>query len=429
MPGKHTPRIRPGESEAPLNWHMLGPGEPALSEWAELGLVLPDMDTVREWRLRRVREKLAEFDYAGIVLFDPLNIRYAVGATNMMIWTTHNPARYVFIATDGPVTVFEFSRACHLSDPFPLIDEVRPATAYDYFAAGNRFDEMANRWAAEIASLVKEHGRGNPRLAIDRSNPEGTHYLEARGVTLENGEELMEKARSIKHPEEIKAMRCAMAATEKAIALMHDAFVPGITEQELWSHLHKESIARGGEWIETRLLSSGPRTNPWYQECSSRVINEGDVMGFDTDLVSNYGMCIDISRSWLCGDRTPNSNQLEVYGEATLQIETMLAAIKPGVTLRELTFDSYVPNPDVYRHYTCQVHGVGLCDEWPLVYFPEDWESVGYDGLIEPGMCLTVESYVGRKDGGEGVKLEEQLVVTETGAELLSSYPLDLTRA
>ncbi len=69
-----------------------------------------------------------------------------------------------------------------------------------------------------------------------------------------------------------------------------------------------------------------------------------------------------------------------------------------------------------------------MCDEYPAVYFPEDWETSGYDGVVEPGMVLAVESYVGRKDGGEGVKLEEQLLVTEDGAEVLSTYPMGMTR-
>lgn len=84
--------------------------------------------------------------------------------------------------------------------------------------------------------------------------------------------------------------------------------------------------------------------------------------------------------------------------------------------------------PSTYRHYTTQYHGVGLCDEYPAVYFPEDWEGAGYDAVIEAGMVLCVESYVGRRDGGHGVKLEEQVLVTETGTEVLSTYPMGMVR-
>ena len=87
------------------------------------------------------------------------------------------------------------------------------------------------------------------------------------------------------------------------------AFEPGITERPLWSHLHQANIELGGEWIETRLLTSGPRTNPWYQECSARVIENGDIVSFDSDLVGAHGYSADISRSWIarrpaCDERT-----------------------------------------------------------------------------------------------------------------------------
>ncbi len=71
-------------------------------------------------------------------------------------------------------------------------------------------------------------------------------------------------------------------------------------------------------------------------------------------------------------------------------------------------------------------HGVGMADEWPSIYFPEDWETSGYPGVVEPGMVIAVEAYVGPRDGAEGVKLEEMVLVTETGTELLTSSPLEL---
>lgn len=425
---RYRPKIRPDASVAPLNWHVLGPGEPALGEWHRLGLELPDMDEVRAYRLRRVVEGVRRLDYGGIVLFDPLNVRYATSSTNMQLWITHNASRYAFVGADGYVVQFEFSHAYYLSDPFEAIDEVRPATDWYYFAAGDTFDAKAKRWAAEIGDLLNEHGDGNPRLAVDSLNPEGVRHLRDLGVRVQNGEEVMELARSIKSAEEIKAMRCAIAAAEKSMAVMHAHLEPGISEQELWSHLHAESIKRGGEWIETRLLSSGPRTNPWYQECSSRTIEKGDLVGFDTDLIGSFGMCVDISRTWLCGKDKPSIAQRALYDMALEQINRSMSMIQPGISFRELTFDSWIPDPNIYRHYTSQFHGVGLCDEYPAIYFPEDWEVAGYDGVVEPGMVLAVESYVGRKDGGEGVKLEEQLLVTETGAEVLSSYPMDMTR-
>ena len=102
--------------------------------------------------------------------------------------------------------------------------------------------------------------------------------------------------------------------------------------------------------------------------------------------------------------------------------------LTPGRTFYELSHEAWFPPVEDYRHYSCLFHGVGQCDEYPCVFFPHAWDDVGYDGLVEPGMCFTVESYIGARSGGEGVKLENQYVVTESGPELLTEFPLDLTR-
>ena len=95
--------------------------------------------------------------------------------------------------------------------------------------------------------------------------------------------------------------------------------------------------------------------------------------------------------------------------------------------MHDLTFKSWAPPVDEYRHYSCLFHGVGQCDEYPEVYFPHAWDDVGYECTLEPGMVLSVEAFVGSRQGGEGVKLEEQVVITDDGYELLAHLPLGLT--
>jgi Xaa-Pro aminopeptidase len=86
-----------------------------------------------------------------------------------------------------------------------------------------------------------------------------------------------------------------------------------------------------------------------------------------------------------------------------------------------------LPDPNSYRHYSCLFHGVGQCDEFPNIVMPSSWADFGYEGVLEAGMVLTVESFVGRQDGGEGVKLEIQVLVTENGPERLDFSSLELT--
>jgi Xaa-Pro dipeptidase len=210
------------------------------------------------------------------------------------------------------------------------------------------------------------------------------------------------------------------------MAVMQQRLRPGVTEQELWAHLHAETMRRGGEWIETRLLSSGPRTNPWFQECSSRVIEAGDLVAFDTDLIGPYGYCADISRTWLCGDGHPSNVQVDLYRRAREQIAFNLELVRPGVGLREFSAKAFsLPERFLANRYSAIAHGVGVCDEYPAVYYPEDVAVTGYDGVLEAGMTICIESYIGEAGGAEGVKLEEQALITPTGAEVLSRYPLE----
>ena len=408
-----------------LNKHTLGPGELAESEWLSAGLASPDMTKIREYRLQRVREKLKEFDCAGILLYDPVNIRYATDSTNMSIWTSHNAARYSLVMTDGPVIMFEFDAHEFLSNHNPLINEVRPAITYLYFTAGDMSKPRAKIWATEIAQLVSQYGQGNKRLALDNCAPEGIHELQSLGLELSNGEEIMELARLIKSDDELVAMRRSIFACERSIELMRNYFKPGVSEQELWGRFQMEAISRGAEWIETRLLASGPRANPWYQECSSRPMQSGELMGFDTDLVGAYGYCTDMSRTWLCGDEKPSSEQKDIYTMAYDQIQMNMQSLKPGLSFKELTLNAKEYPRNEFRHYSVLYHGVGMCDEFPAIPFSWELNENSFDGVLKPKMVLCVESYIGRRDGGPGVKLEEQILITENGYELLTSYPFE----
>ena len=411
---------------AGLNQHVIGYGALAEGEWAARGLEAPDQVAARRHRLARIRAELIARDLAGVLVYDPLNVRYATDSTNMQLWCTHNAVRYAFVATGGPVILWDFHHCEHLSGHLEQVDEIRHGTPWFYYEAAQHTAERARRWAAEIAELVVRHGGGNRRLAIDRINPEGMTALAALGIAVSSGEEVMEHARTVKSIDEVKAMRRAIAACEAALGQMELALRPGMTEIDLWSVLHAENIRRGGEWIETRLLTSGPRTNPWFQECSARVIEAGDLVAFDTDLIGAYGYCCDISRTWLAGDGPATAEQRTLYAVAAEQIDVNTELLRPGASFADLSRAAtslaadYLPN-----RYSVLFHGVGLCDEYPSVPYPSDWERSGYDGVLEPGMVVCVESYVGRHGGLEGVKLEDQILITATGHERLSTFPRD----
>ena len=300
------------------NMHQIGPSPEALAEWRAAGLALPDVAEMRRYRVGRIREQLAAHDCDGALLYDPINIRYATDTTNMSIWTMHNAVRFVFVATDGPLVLFEFSHGEFLSLHSEVIDEIRPARSAMRFYVGDRAPEIIRLWADEIVELIDVSSRsGGRRLAIDSLALGQLRELESRQVDLVDAWPVMDDARTVKSPDEIAALRLAASSCDSIVGEMRAALRPGLTEVELWTMLHAGNWRRFGEWVETRLMSSGRRTNPWYQEASSKVIEDGELLGFDTDLVGAYGMCIDMSRTWRCGDGRPTRAQADVYGRGT----------------------------------------------------------------------------------------------------------------
>jgi len=384
-----------------------------------------DPRALRLYRKDRVRDALVRGDLASIVLFNPINIRYASDARNMQVYGLHNPCRYLFLAADGHAVLFDFRNCEHLSKHLETIDEIRPAKPFYYIAVGPQCQEAAQNWAAELAELARLHGGAGARIAFDVLDPAGAAALQAQGLVPVEGAALMAEARAIKSPDEIKAMRAAVRACEEGLRRMQDAHRPGITEQALWSVLNQANAELGGEWIETRLLSAGQRTNPWYNECGDTVVANGDLVSFDTDLVGRHGYSVDISRSWLTGDGRASDEQRRLYGLAYAQIHRNIEVLKPGRRFRDVAAASYkLPESFVPRMNRAIAHGIGLCNEYPLV-INQEYFAGAYDGVLEACMALCVESYVGEPGGREGVKLEEQVLITDAGAVKLSSYPFE----
>lgn len=404
----------------------IGPTDLAFAEWQAQGLTPPDIPALREYRLSRLVKELQQRDYAGLLLFDPLNIRYATDCTNMQLWITHNPCRACFVSADGHIVLWDFHACEHLSAHLPLVKELRHGASFFYFESGDRVVDHAQKFAAELDDVLRTHAGDNRRLAVDKMEYAGEQALTALGIEIMNGQAVTEHARCVKNTNELNAMRCAISACETAMDEMRAIMRPGLAEVELWAELQKGNHIRGGEWIETRLLCSGQRTNPWFQEAGPRIVADGDILAFDTDLIGPYGYCADLSRTWKVGDKAPTAHEKALYQHAYEHIQTNMAMLKPGIGFRELTERGHRLG-EVYRHqrYGVMFHGVGLCDEYPCIRYPEDLESVGYDGHLEEGQCLCVEAYVGEVGGTCGIKLEDQVVITADGYENLTKYPFE----
>lgn len=380
---------------------------------------------IQAYRVEQVRRRLAEADCPAIVLFDPVHIRYATGTRNMQVWTMHNICRYAVIFASGDSVLFELPSSAHLSRG--RIDDIRPALTTDFMAVGHRGEEMGRRWAQSMLDLLREKGIGENRLAIDRADLTLVLASQRASLELVEGQSVMERARAIKSRDEIDALRRSLATCEQSVAAMRERLEPGMREADALALLIDGSIQRGGEYPETRLLTSGPRTNPWFQETSDRVIEDGDLVAFDTDLIGPMGYYNDISRSWVVGERGPSDEQRRLYELAFAQMQHNTALLRAGIGFLEYSDSAYrLPDDCLPNRYADVAHGCGLGVEYPFIWYREDEAWGAYDGVFEENMVVCIECYVGRLGGREGVKLEQPVWISADGPVVLSEYPFEL---
>ena len=385
-----------------------------------------DLRAVRLYRLARVRAEMQKSEIDALIISDPVNIRYATGTRNMQVFCARNtPSRYLIVTAQRTV-LFEFTGCEHLATGYETIDEVRPSMTASFVAAGPELVNREKAWAAEMVASIGELVGAGATIGLERMNAGTAIAMSKLGVKVVDAQEPIEMARAIKSAEEVKCIIASLRATEVAVAKLRAAIRPGISENELWSVLHQSVIAQNGDYCETRLLSAGNRTNPWFQESSSHVIGENQLVALDTDVVGCHGYYSDFSRTFHSGPGKPTEAQRTLYKLAYEQVHHNMGILKPGMSFRDYSDKAWnVPQKYHANRYYLSAHGLGMTGEYPYLYHHADFPASGYDGEILPGMTLCVESYIGEEGGREGVKLEQQLLMTESGIQLLSQFPFE----
>lgn len=376
-----------------------------------------DMERLYRYRTGRLRETLERHDAAMVMLVNPVSLRYAADYRTYPLFQSHIPSTYLFVARDGPTVMHNGFGA------LPGVDESRSGRSISFFDGAGEMAEQARLLAGDIVDYLDAIGSDSRRVMVEYVNPSVTQALMQRGLEVLDGVAAAEEARIIKSDDEIACMKWAVAVAEFGIGRMREALRPGVSELQLWGLLNYTNLANNGDWHEGRMLASGPRINPWLQEASPRTVEDGDLVGFDTDMVGPFGYFADISRTFHCGPSRPTRRQKELYRLAVEEVEINIELLKPGITLGEIR-DGAWPVPEEFREnaYPCVIHGVGMCDEYPQVK-PAFRHNTVYDGTIEAGMVICVESYIGAVGETDGVKLEQQVLVTADGTEPLSRFP------
>ncbi|MBG6199010.1 Xaa-Pro aminopeptidase [Labrenzia sp. EL_13] len=381
------------------------------------------MEIERDRLIRETHKRLVsvmtERAVPAVLTANPINILYATGARNMTVFSLMGPFRFALILASGKVVLWEFAGCEHLQTGNPVATDIRAAPGISAISGAG--------YRSEITRLVRDVRSAlgvETRLAIEGFDLPVIDALREVGLELEDATDVFSTARLIKQPLEISVMREAVSRVEAAARSLEAAIRPDASEVEVWSEFHRHLIATEGEYVSTRLFQSGSRTFPYFQEAGPRRMQSGDLVCFDTDALGYLHYAVDFSRTFLCGDRAASPRQKDLYRLAHDQLHHNAMLLGPGVSYEEFARAAW-PIPAEYRGhgYYCLGHGLGLCGEFP--YVPHYFDGVPYvfEGCFEPGMVICIESYIGAEAESEGVKLEDQYLITETGAERMTTYP------
>jgi Xaa-Pro aminopeptidase len=400
----------------------------------ETGIVdatpIVDIARMHRQRVERAQRSLQGAGIAAALLFHPMNVRYVSFPGAGTVASMQIPFRWALVPAEGKVVLWDYTG--HVSEnaehgtkeaerpggvPAYYTGEVRPVHGFSFFPQGSTAAGSVRAFVAEVVDVLDEWGLKRERLAIDRAEATSFLALQAAGIEICDAQAAIEGARSVKTIDELEILRQNAHTTGLAIDAMHERLRPGVTENELWATLAGTAMANGAEWSNTRMLSSGQRTNPWAQEATDKVVQAGELVGLDTDLSGRWGYFTDVSRTYLCGDVTPTDQQRRLYTDAYEYVQCNIPDMRAGASYAELGERLRKRLPERYyeQRYPFIAHGVGVSDEYPAI----KW-NVHHDGELEPGMCLSIEAYCGEVGGTEGVKFEEQIIVTDSGPEIIS---------
>ena len=412
-----------------------------------------DLDRMRNYRLNRIRESLQNNNCDVGIFFDPTNIRYITDVPNMQIWIKGNPFRYVVVSADerDPILLYDFKAAEHLGTTLrpDIIQTVYKSKVPVYMIYGSQSTQQLPIFIQDLLQQIddnfielKSKNKGKINLAVDyhRTNVMMALFNEPR-FNIIDAFGLAESARMIKNYDEYLCLKLSCQVANIASYRMREYLNENmskdqiITDNEIFGILSGTNIEYGGESLECKLLGSGQRSNPWYQESSNYPIEPETLLSFDTDLIGPFGYCADFSRCYWTGNINNNDKPNDIknfeyckdlYNTAFEQVQYNMNLVKPGMSYKELS-EKLWKCPDKYfdQRYTCVFHGVGSCDEWPTIMEQSDGFKCNDDEFIQPGTCLSVESYIGEVGGNVGVKLEDQIFVTEDGFEVISNFPYE----
>ncbi|MDC3002223.1 Xaa-Pro peptidase family protein [Actinomycetota bacterium] len=407
------------------------------SEFAQTSIAAPgivgvdweervDYARLRDYRLARARQALEASDLGALLVFESSNIRYLT-ATHIGTWGYNKTERWALLTRTGEPWIWDFGSAAknhRLYSPW-LKPEQSNGGNNGLQGAIAPTSGLPQGTAQQVASILKEEGVAGMPIGVDVIEMPMLRELEAAGITVNDGQQVMLNARQIKNKDEILLLSQAASMVDGVYQDISEALKPGVRENDIVALATRRLLEMGSEQVEAINSIAGERCSPHPHVFSDRLIRPGDQAYFDIIHAFNgYRTCY--YRTFAVGRAT--SAHRDAYKKARELIDSAIAMVKPGVTTDQIaalwpTAQEFGFSSEMEAFGLQFGHGLGLgLHERPVI---SRLNSLENPVEIEPGMVFALETYWPASDGHSAARIEEELVVTETGAELLTLFPAE----
>lgn len=385
-----------------------------------------DFHRLRRERLERANEKLKESDLAAFLCFDMNNIRY-ITSTTIGEWARDKLARFCLLFRDEPPILWDFGSAAashRLHAPWNTPDRWRAGVS-TMRGAMTPQTGIAEGVAAKVAFELRQRGLENEPIGADVIELPVLLALQREGITVLDAQQPMQNARMIKTEDEINLLNTSAMMVDAAYDLLYEHLRPGVRENDLVALVTKRLIELGSDQVEAVNAISGERCAPHPHIYSDRVLRPGDQAFFDI-IQSFHGYRTCYYRTFSVG--TATQAQREAYRICRDYLDASIDLVKPGRTTREIA-ESWPRAPEFgfaneEEAFALQFgHGIGLSNwEKPVI---SRLVSLDEEFVLEPGMVFALETYWPASDGYSAARIEEEIVVTPTGNQVITRFPAD----
>jgi Xaa-Pro aminopeptidase len=385
-----------------------------------------DFDRLRRERLGRLSKLLDESSMGALLCFDMANIRY-VTATHIGTWAADKLGRFCLLPQGDRPIMWDFGSAARHHELFdPWLDGGRSRAGISTMRGTFNPDmDRPGIVARKIKAELAERGLLGSPVGVDVAEPAVLFALQAEGVEVIDGQQLMQESRKIKTIDEISLLNMAAAMVDVAYHDLYHQMRPGIRENECVGLVSKVLYDLGSEHVEGVNAISGERCSPHPHVFSDRMLRPGDPAYFDI-LHSYMGYRTCYYRTFAVG--SASRALVDAYKRCRYYLDVAIDAIRPGVTTAEVV--ELWPKAQEFGFaneedaFALQFgHGIGL-SIWEKPLFSR-LASLEHPETIEEGMVFALETFWPSTDGWSAARIEEQLVVTATGCEVISRFPAE----